>query len=183
MPIFKVDDLVPSIHPSVYIAEGATVIGNARLAERVSLWTGAVVRADNDAIRIDAGSNIQENAVLHADLGFPTHVGENVTIGHLAMLHGCTIEDGALVGIGAVVLNGAVIGRNSLVGAGSLVTEGKTFPENSLIVGSPARAIRTVTPELLAIMRRDTADYVERSRRYARTLARVDRDGLEWNDG
>ncbi len=175
MPVYEVDGLTPVIDRSVYIADGATVIGDARLDRNVSLWTGAVIRADNDWISVGEGSNIQENAVIHADLGFPARIGANVTIGHLAMLHGCTIEDGALVGIGAIVLNGAVIGCNSLVGAGSLITEGKIFPEDSLIVGSPARAVRKVMPELLQIMRRDTADYVARAARYQQTLVRIDR--------
>ena len=175
MPIYKVDELVPVIDETVYVADGATVIGAATLGRNVSVWTGAVIRADNDRITIGEGTNIQENVVLHADLGFPLTIGENVTVGHLAMLHGCTIDDGALVGIGAVILNGAVIGRNSLVGAGSVVAEGKTFPENSLLVGTPARQVRDVTPELLAIMRRDTADYVARADRYKRTLVRIER--------
>ena len=177
MPVYAVDGKAPVIDESVYVADGAVVIGDVTLAADVGLWTGAVLRGDNDWIRIGPGTNVQENAVLHADPDFPLSVGANVTVGHLAMLHGCTIEDGALVGIQAVVLNGAVIARNCLVGAGALVTEGKSFPENSLIVGAPARAIRTVTAEMLAVMQRDTADYVARGQRYRRTLRRIDGPG------
>lgn len=177
MPIYAVDGQSPEIDETVYIADGATVIGAVTLGREVSLWSGAVLRGDNDTITIGEGTNVQEGAVLHADPGFPLAVGAKVTVGHQAMLHGCTIGDGALVGIQAVVLNGAVIGRNCLVGAGALVTEGKSFPENSLIVGAPARAIRTVSAELLEIMRRDTADYVARGQRYRRTLVRLDADG------
>ncbi len=173
MPVYAVDGKAPVIDESVYIADGATAIGDVTLAADVGLWTGAVLRGDNDWIRIGPGTNVQENAVLHADPGFPLSVGANVTVGHLAMLHGCTVADGALIGIRAVVLNGAEIGEECLVGAGALVTEGKRFPPRSLIVGAPARAIREVGPELLETMRRDTADYVARARRYKRTLERI----------
>ena len=174
MPIYEVDGKAPTIHDSVYVADGATVIGDVTLGADVSLWTGAVLRGDNDWIKVDTRTNVQEGAVLHADPDFPLHVGENVTIGHQAMLHGCTVGDGALIGIQAVMLNGAVIGKNCLVGAGAVVTEGKSFPDNSLIIGAPARALRKVTPELLAIMQRDNADYVARARRYKKTLVRLD---------
>ena len=173
MPIYEVDNLIPTLADSVYIAEAATVIGKATLCEDVSVWSGAVIRADNDSIFIGSGTNIQEGAVLHADPNFPLKVGEKVTIGHQAMLHGCTIEDGALVGIQAVVLNGAVIGKNCLVGAGALVTEGKVFPDNSLILGAPAKVVREVTEDQLKIMQRDTWDYVLRGRRYKKTQKRI----------
>ena len=174
MPIYQVDGKSPTIDDSVFVSDGATVIGDATLANNVSLWTGSVVRADNDWIRIGAETNVQEGAVLHADPGFPLTVGDRVTIGHQAMLHGCTVADGALIGIQAVVLNGAVIGENSLVGAGALVTEGKTFPDQYLILGSPAKAIRQLRPEELAVMRSDNADYVARAKRYQTTLRRLD---------
>ena len=173
MAIYEVDGKPPKIDGSVYLADGATVIGDVTLMEDVSVWTGAVLRGDNDWIRVGAGTNIQEGAVLHADPDCPLTVGENVTVGHQAMLHGCTVGDGALIGIQAVVLNGAVIGKNCLVGAGALVTEGKRFPDNALIIGTPARAVREVTPEQLKQMHADTADYVERARRYRRTLIKV----------
>ena len=173
MPVYEVDGKKPTIHDTVYISDGGTVIGAVTLAEEVTVWTGAVIRADNDTIEVQGQTNIQEGAVLHADPGFPLKVGANVTVGHQAMLHGCTIEDGALIGIQAVVLNGAVIGKNSLVGAGALVTEGKIFPENSLIIGSPAKVARQLTEEQIRLMHVDAADYVARGRRYKETLKRV----------
>ena len=144
------------------------------MSKDASVWTGAVLRGDNDWVKIGAGTNMQEGAVLHADPGYPLLVGANVTIGHQAMLHGCTVGDGALIGIQAVVLNGAIIGKNCLVGAGALVTEGKIFPDNTLIIGSPARVLKQISAEQLKIMQRDTADYVDRARRYKKTLLRID---------
>ena len=173
MPIYEVDGKRPVIDDSVYIADGGTVIGDVTLAKEVTVWSGAVLRADNDTIEVGVGTNIQEGAVLHADPGFPLKVGSNVTVGHQAMLHGCSIEDGVLIGIQAVVLNGAVIGKNSLVGAGALVTEGKSFPENSLIIGSPARVARELTEEQIRLMHADTADYVVRGQRYKNTLKKI----------
>lgn len=173
MPVYEVDGKTPIIDDTVYIADGGTVIGAVTLAEEVTVWSGAVIRADNDTIEVQGKTNIQEGAVLHADPGFPLKVGSNVTVGHQAMLHGCTIEDGALIGIQAVILNGAVIGKNSLVGAGALVTEGKIFPENSLIIGSPAKVARQLTEEQIRLMHIDTADYVSRGQRYKMTLKKI----------
>jgi len=173
MPIYEVDGKRPVIDDSVYIADGATVIGDVTLAKEVTVWSGAVLRADNDTIEVGVGTNIQEGAVLHADPGFPLKVGGNVTVGHQAMLHGCSIEDGVLIGIQAVVLNGAVVGKNSLVGAGALITEGKVFPKNSLIIGSPARVTRELTKEQIRLMHADTADYVMRGQRYKNTLKKI----------
>lgn len=174
MPVYEVDSKTPKIDETVYIADGATVIGDVTLSKDASVWTGAVLRGDNDWVKIGAGTNMQEGAVLHADPGYPLLVGANVTIGHQAMLHGCTVGDGALIGIQAVVLNGAIIGKNCLVGAGALVTEGKIFPDNTLIIGSPARVLKQISAEQLKIMQRDTADYVDRARRYRKTLLRID---------
>lgn len=174
MPIYEVDGKAPNIDDSVYVSDGATVIGDATLGAGCSMWTGSVVRADNDWVRIGAEVNMQEGAVLHADPGFPILIGDRVTVGHQAMLHGCTIEDDALIGIQAVVLNGAVIGKGCLVGAGALVTEGKEFPPNTLILGSPAKAVREVSPEMRAKMSEDNADYVARATRYRQTLKRLD---------
>ena len=142
MPIYRLGNTSPRIDPSAYVAPGATVLGDAELAAGTTVWFGATIRADNDLIRIGAGSNIQDGAVLHTDPGFPLIVGTNVSVGHQAMLHGCTIGEGSLIGIQAVLLNGSVIGRNCLVGAGAVVTEGKSFPDNVLILGAPAKAIR-----------------------------------------
>ena len=174
MPVYRVDGKSPTIAESVYVADGATVIGDVSLADSVSLWTGVVLRGDNDTIAVGASTNIQEGCVLHADPGFPISIGCNVTVGHQAMLHGCTVGDGALIGIQSVILNGAVIGKNCLVGAGAVVTEGKTFPDNTLIIGAPAKVVREVSPEMIAVMRKDNADYVERAKRYKSTLVRLD---------
>src|SRR5690606_38983444 len=144
--------------------------GLATLAANSSIRPGAVIRGDNEPIVVGKGSNIQEGAVLHTDPGCTLTIGENVTIGHQAMLHGCTIEDGALIGIQAIVLNRAVIGKNSLVGAGAVVTEGKVFPERSLILGSPAKVVRTLTDEDVANMHKNAKGYAERAARYKTDL-------------
>jgi len=170
MAIYQYDALIPAIHAETFVAQDATVIGNVTLAQGVSVWPHAVLRGDNEPIRIGQHSNVQEGAVLHADPGFALTVGEGVTIGHQAMLHGCTIGDGALIGIQAVVLNGAVIGKNCLVGAGAIVTEGKVFPDNSLILGAPAKVVRELTPEAIASMHRNAADYVVRGQAYKSKL-------------
>lgn len=170
MTCYKLGNMAPDIHESAFVAAEATIIGQATLHENTSVWPGAVIRADNEPIVIGKGSNVQEGAVLHNDPGCPVHIGENVTIGHQAMLHGCTVEDGALIGIQAVVLNRAVIGKDSLVGAGAVVTEGKLFPERSLILGAPAKLVRTLSDEDVAGMRRNTQTYIERASRYKKEL-------------
>lgn len=170
MTCYALGELRPDIDPSAYIAAQATVIGAVTLEAGTSVWSGVTIRADHEPIVIGEGSNLQENVVLHVDPGFPIRVGRNVTVGHQAMLHGCTIEDGSLIGIQAVVLNGAVIPRDCLVGAGALVTEGKTFPERSLIIGAPARAVRTLTDEEVAGLGRSAAGYRKRGATYRDTL-------------
>ena len=141
--------------------------------ENASVWFGATIRGDNETITVGAGSNVQEGAVLHTDPGFPLTIAENVTIGHQAMLHGCTIGEGSLVGIQAVVLNGAVIGRNCLVGAGAVVTEGKAFPDNSLILGAPAKVVRELSAEDIARLRTNAKTYVERRAHFKEQLVRI----------
>jgi len=173
MAIYQFDTLIPLIHPETFVAEDATVIGNVSLEQGVSVWPQAVLRGDNEPIRIGQHSNVQEGAVLHADTGFALRVGEGVTIGHQAMLHGCTVVDGALIGIQAVVLNGAVIGKNCLVGAGAIVTEGKVFPDNSLILGAPAKVVRELTPEAIADMQSNARDYVTKGQVYKDKLIRI----------
>jgi carbonic anhydrase/acetyltransferase-like protein (isoleucine patch superfamily) len=153
-----------------WIAPGAHVIGQVHLGRDVSIWFGAVLRGDNDTIRIGDRCNIQDGAVLHADPGFPLDLGEDVTVGHRAIVHGCTIGAGTLVGMGATILNGARIGRNCLIGANALVTEGKVFPDNSLIVGAPARVARTLDPEAAAKLARTAENYVANGRRFAAEL-------------
>lgn len=174
MAIYQYDDHQPDIHPSAYVAEAATVIGKVVLAEGSSVWSQAVLRGDNEIIAIGAGSNVQEGAVLHTDPGFPLSIGVEVTIGHQAMLHGCSVGDGSLIGIQAVVLNGAVIGNNCLVGAGALVTEGKVFPDNSLILGTPAKVVRELNAADIGKFRENARDYIERAQTHKRTLKRID---------
>ena len=173
MAIYQLDGHAPVVPDSAFVAEEAVVIGQVTLGRDTSVWPGAVIRADNDTIVIGDRSNVQDNAVLHVDPGYPMRVGAGVIIGHLAMLHGCSIGDGALIGIGAIVFNSAVIGRESLVGAGSIVTEGKVFPERSLILGTPAKVLRALTDEEVAGLRAGTQSYVDRGARYRAGLKRV----------
>jgi len=173
MAIYQLDDLIPSIHPTAWVADSAQVIGQVVLEENVSVWFGVILRGDNDVISVGKGSNIQENSVFHIDRGHPLVLGENVTIGHQVMLHGCTIGDNSLVGIGAVVLNDARIGKNCLVGAGSLVTEGKEFPDGSLIMGSPAKAVRQMSAEQIEGLKMIAQHYVENAARYKTGLKKL----------
>ena len=174
MAIYQLGELVPVVHPSAYVAESAAVIGNVHIAAHASVWFKASIRGDTDRIVIGENSNIQEGAVLHTDPGLVLTIGKNVTVGHQVMLHGCTIGDGSLIGIQAVILNGAKIGRNCLVGAGAVVTEGKEFPDNSLIIGAPAKAVRTTTEEQIAGMQKGAPNYVERAQTYKTALKRID---------
>jgi len=173
MPIYQLGDDKPTIPESAYVSPEATLIGKVILEDNASVWPGVVIRGDNDSITIGNGSNVQDNSVLHADPGFPLTIGDNVTIGHQAMLHGCTIGDGSLIGIQAVIMNGAVIGKDCLVGAGALVAEGKTYGERKLIVGSPARVIRALTDEDIEKMHRAAAGYVRRQSIYRSQLKRI----------
>jgi carbonic anhydrase/acetyltransferase-like protein (isoleucine patch superfamily) len=177
MAIYRIGDRTPDVAPTAYVHETATVIGNVVLKDRVSVWPQAVIRGDTETITIGAGSNVQDGAILHADPGVPLTLGDDVTIGHQVMLHGCTIGDGALIGIQAIVLNNAVIGKGCLVGAGALVTEGKVFPDNMLIVGSPARAIRELTPDHVARIRHAASHYVEEAVHYRDHAVRIDVPG------
>ncbi|MBB3912202.1 gamma carbonic anhydrase family protein [Sphingomonas desiccabilis] len=176
MPLYAIEGLAPRLPEdgSSWVAPSADVIGDARLGREVGVWFGAVIRADNTPIRIGDRTNIQEGAMLHSDPGSPLTIGAGVTVGHHAILHGCTIEDDVLIGMGAIVLNRAVIGAGSLVGAGALVTEDKVFPPGSLIVGSPARVVRSLDEVAIARLRRSADGYAERQRRYAQGLTRID---------
>ena len=173
MAVYSLDGLAPKVAESAWIADSAQVMGKVELAEDVSIWFGAVLRGDNEVLRIGRGSNIQEASVLHTDVGKPLTVGEDVTVGHKVMLHGCTIGDGSLIGIGAIVLNGAKIGKACLVGAGALVTEGKEFADGSMILGSPAKAVRQVSPEQLRGIREGSRNYVENARRFRNGLKKI----------
>lgn len=173
MAVYELEGAAPWLDPTAWIADSAEVIGRVTLQADASVWFGCVVRGDSESISIGAGSNIQDLSVLHADAGLPLVIGRGVTVGHKVMLHGCTIGDESLIGIGAVVLNGARIGRNCLVGAGALVTEGKEFPDGSMILGSPARAVRQLTPEQIEGLRASAQHYVENARRFRASLKKL----------
>lgn len=172
MPLYSLDGLKPTLPPegSFWIAPTAVLIGDVRLGEEAGVWFGAVLRGDNEPIVVGPRSNVQEGCTMHTDMGFPLHVGADCTIGHNVILHGCTVGDGALIGMGSVLLNGARIGKGSLVGAGALVTEGKSFPDHSLIVGSPAKVVRRLEPHEIERLLLSAAHYVANWRRYAAGL-------------
>ena len=174
MAMYELDGLAPNVAASAWVADNAQVMGNVTLDADSSVWFGVTIRGDNDPVRIGAGTNIQDGSVLHTDVGYPIDIGQNVTIGHMVMLHGCTIGDESLIGIGAIVLNGAKIGKHCLVGAGSLVTEGKEFPDGSMILGSPAKVVRQLTPEQIEGLRQSARHYIENAQRYKNQLKRVD---------
>jgi carbonic anhydrase/acetyltransferase-like protein (isoleucine patch superfamily) len=176
MTIYALDGQAPELPDSgsYYIADTAVLIGRVRLKHEASVWFGAVVRGDNEWIELGERSQIQDNATLHTDPGFPITIGSNCVIGHNVVMHGCTVGDNSLVGMGAILLNGVKIGNNCLVGAGALVTEGKAFPDNSLIVGAPARVIRSVDEKLMQMIREGADIYVRRWQRYVKGLKRID---------
>jgi carbonic anhydrase/acetyltransferase-like protein (isoleucine patch superfamily) len=176
MPLYALDDIEPELPRSgrFWIAPDAHVIGRVRLGEDASVWFGSVLRGDNELIDIGERTNIQEGSMLHTDMGFPMTIGADCTIGHHAILHGCTIGENSLVGMGATILNGAKIGANSLVGANALVTEGKEYPENALIVGSPAKAIRTLDAAAVERLSWTALHYVENWKRFSAGMGRLD---------
>jgi carbonic anhydrase/acetyltransferase-like protein (isoleucine patch superfamily) len=171
--LYQLGDTAPQCHASAWVADNASVLGDVQLDEGASIWYGAVLRGDNERIHIGRHSNIQDNSVLHTDAGVPLTVGEGVTVGHQVMLHGCTVGDHSLIGIGSVVLNRAVIGRHCIVGAGALVTEGKVFPDGVLIVGSPAKVLRELTPEEISRLQMSAAHYVANADRHRQTARRI----------
>lgn len=173
MAIYQLGEDVPRLAPTAWVAEGAQVIGRVEMGEGASVWYGCVLRGDNDWIRLGERSNVQDGSIMHTDIGFPLTVGSDVTIGHQVMLHGCTVGDGSLVGMQAVVLNGARIGRNCLVGAGSLVPAGKVFDDGWLIIGSPAKAVRPLDAAQLELLRTAAASYVEKAQRHRTRLRRI----------
>jgi carbonic anhydrase/acetyltransferase-like protein (isoleucine patch superfamily) len=170
MPLYSLGDLSPSLSPTAWIAPSADLIGDVRLGNHCSVWFGAVIRADNTPIILGDETNFQDGAIGHSDPGAPLTLGARVTVGHQAILHGCTVDDEALIGMGARILNGAVIGAQCIVGAGALVTEGKVFEPRSLIVGTPARAVRQISEEQVALLRLSAAHYAEKAARYAAEL-------------
>lgn len=174
MTTYALGETRPHHDDSVFIAREAAVIGNVRLGKNVSVWPGAVLRGDNEPISVGDNSNIQENCVLHTDPGYPMSIGNDVTVGHLVMLHGCSIGNGTLIGMQSTILNGARIGENCLIGAGSLITSNKEFPPNSLIMGTPAKVVRTLSPEEVAGLSVSSQSYVERKARFLAELTPLD---------
>jgi carbonic anhydrase/acetyltransferase-like protein (isoleucine patch superfamily) len=173
MAVYSLEDRIPQVPQSAWVAESASVVGNVTLGEEASVWYGTVIRGDNAGVTIGRATNVQDNCTLHVDEGVPLVVGDNVSIGHQVMLHGCTIGDGSLVGIQSVVLNRARIGRNCIVGAGSVVTEGKEFPDGSLILGAPARVARQLTPAQIEHLQWVARHYVEQAGRHRKGLKRI----------
>ncbi len=182
MAIYRLGEHTPQIHPTAFIAENATIIGNVIIGAHASVWYNVTVRGDNDKIVIGENTNIQDGAVLHADPGYPISIGKNVTVGHMAMLHGCTVGDGTMIGIRATVMNGSVIAENCLVGAGSLVTENKSFEPNKVLMGAPARVAKTMDGEVAAKMPRAASHYVWNKQRFLDKLEKVEhKDALMKN--
>lgn len=173
MALYELDGVAPRVAESAWVADSAEVMGNVVLGDNASIWFGAVLRGDNEWIEIGEGSNVQDNSTLHVDPGFPLTIGNNVTIGHNAIVHGCTLEDGVLIGMGSIVMNGARIRRGSVVGAGSVITEGKEFPENSLIIGAPARVVRTLDAAQAEALSRPAKSYAIRGPQYKAGLKKI----------
>jgi carbonic anhydrase/acetyltransferase-like protein (isoleucine patch superfamily) len=173
MAIYELDGIQPTLGQGAWVADSADVMGNVVLHEGANIWFGAVLRGDNEVMTIGKNSNVQDGSVLHSDPGAPLSLGEGVTVGHQVMLHGCTIGDGSLIGIQSVVLNHAKIGKNCIVGAGSVVTEGKEFPDNSLIIGSPAKVVRTLDEAQVKKINAIAQHYVDNARRYAKGLKKI----------
>ena len=173
MAVYQLDALTPVLADSAWVADNAQVMGDVHMAADSSVWFSSVVRGDSATIRIGEGTNIQDGSVLHADVGVPLTIGKHVTVGHMVQLHGCTVGDESLIGIGAIVLNGAKIGKNCLVGAGSLVTEGKEFPDGSMILGTPAKVVRQLTPEQIEGLRRSAQHYVNNKNRFKSGLKKI----------
>ncbi|HEX6859777.1 MAG TPA: gamma carbonic anhydrase family protein [Caulobacteraceae bacterium] len=175
MPVYSLGDVTPQLpgDEEHWIAPTAAVMGNVVLKKNASVWWGATLRGDNDPITVGENSNIQDGSVLHTDAGVPLTIGANVTVGHLVMLHGCTIGDNSLIGIGSVILNGAKIGKNCLIGANVLITEGKEIPDNSLVMGAPGKVVREVSEQQAMILKGSALHYVENWKRYRRDLKEV----------
>ncbi|MFN0264031.1 gamma carbonic anhydrase family protein [Tepidamorphus sp. 3E244] len=176
MAIYEFEGIRPELagDGSAWVAENATVLGKVRLGSQSSVWFGAVLRGDNEYIEIGARTNVQDGCVFHTDMGFPLTVGEGCTLGHLAMLHGCTVGNNTLIGMGATVMNGARIGDNCIVGAHSLIPEGREIPDNSLVVGMPGKVIRTIGEEQIAQLKGAAEIYMDKARRYAKSFTRID---------
>lgn len=174
MPLYALDGIAPEIHPDVgWIAPTAVLVGDIIVGAEVGIWFGVVARGDIETIRIGARTNVQENCVLHTDTGYPLNIGENCTIGHSAIVHGCTIGDNTLIGMGATVLNGATIGKNCLIGAGALITENKIIPDNSMVLGAPGKVVREIDAEGVEKLRASAERYVRNAHRFAAGMVDV----------
>ena len=173
MALYQLGDETPDLAESAWVADSAQVMGAVTLHDNASVWFGAIVRGDTEHITIGENANVQDGTVIHADHGYPVNIGPNVTVGHQVMLHGCTIGEGSLIGIKAVVLNGAKIGKNCIVGAGALVTEGKEFPDGSMILGAPAKVARTLEPAQMEQLKLSALHYVENARRFKAGLKKI----------
>lgn len=173
MPMYELDGQRPEIAKDTWVAPDANLIGRIVLEEGASVWFGATLRGDNEEIRIGAGTNVQENTVMHTDMGYPLTIGAGCTIGHKVMLHGCTIGDNSLIGMGATVLNGAKIGKNCLIGAGALITEGKEIPDGSLVMGAPGKVVRTLDEAAIDGLRASATHYQDNMRRFRAGLTQV----------
>ncbi|MGB0958739.1 MAG: gamma carbonic anhydrase family protein [Halocynthiibacter sp.] len=173
MTIYALDGVEPQIDDTAFVADDANIIGKIVIEETASVWFGCTLRGDNEEIRIGRGSNVQEATVMHTDMGYPLVIGENVTVGHKAMLHGCTVGDNSLIGMGAVVLNGAKIGKNCLIGAGALITEGKVIPDGSLVMGAPGKVVREMTPEGIQGLTASALGYQANAKRFKAGLKKV----------
>ena len=171
--VHRIGDKTPDTGKALFLAWNAEIVGNVVLGEDVTVWFGAVLRGDIAGIRVGSGTNIQDNATVHVDYNKSCHIGSGVTVGHNAIVHGCTVEDGSLIGMGAIILSGAVIGRESIVGAGALVTGGKVFPPRSLIIGSPAKVERELTGEELERLKRSAANYIKLGKEAVRDLVQL----------
>ena len=171
--IYALDGIAPDLHPDTWVAPDANLIGKVTLGQGASVWFAATLRGDNERITVGAGSNVQENCVLHTDIGFPLDIGENCTVGHKALLHGCTVGNGTLIGMGAIILNGARIGDGCLIGAGALITEGKVIPDGSLVMGAPGRVIRSLDAAAIERLLASAAGYQANMRRFRTGLHRV----------
>ena len=174
MPLFQLGQDRPQVHPSVFVAPGAIVVGKVELHENSSVWFNVSLRGDNDLIVLGEGSNIQEGSVLHTDTGHPLTIGKRVTVGHQAMLHGCTIGDESLVGMQAILLNGSQVGRHCIIGAGALVTGNTVIPEGSMVLGSPGKVVRPLKPEEIEMIRQAAAGYVDRAKLFKTELIALD---------
>ena len=171
--IYELDGIAPIIDDTAWVADDANLIGKVTLAAKSSVWFGSTLRGDNEMLTLAEGSNIQENSVLHTDMGYPLTIGKNCTIGHKVMLHGCTIGDNTLIGMGAMVMNGALVGKNCLIGAGALITEGKVIPDGSLVMGAPGKIIRTLTDDAIEGLTRSALSYQKNAERYRKGLRAI----------